>query len=290
MWFKLICSRPAHPVFLVITFDLKIFLQDMLEMLEAHEDLINSMNLMPLALACNLGRIDAASLLLEKGERINITREHWLTGHGQWWVNPLCAAVFHGHKEVVSLLLSTGAEPNTDVELGPLSLAARTGDQTLVMTLIKAGANITEQSKQSGKVGSALYEAASSGDEDMCRLLLDHGADPNLSGARERAGPLEIASERGHLRVVEFLLQNGAIMDNTLYDWGTALARAAWQGSNDVVRYLLDHEANPNLETGPHGSPFLSSVASGNADVVKTMLAHGADMNVPGNQTGQRLP
>jgi ankyrin repeat protein len=309
IWFKLISSRPPHLIFLVVTFDLNIFLQSTLEMPGLNENLVNSLDLSPLALACNLGRIEAARMLLDKGEMVNITRSPrcWSSKYGGWFDYPLSAAVAHRHKEVVSMLLNAGAEPNTDtvkcIFHSPLSLAVQTGDQALVKMLLNAGATVTEQSEQSGKFGSALCKAAYYGDEDICRLLLDHGADPNLStnpilvgvdesdsNLWEKYGPLEIASGKGHIRIVQLLHEKGAIVDNFQDEYrGTALAHAASEGSEDVVRYLLDHNANPNLESGPHGSPFLSAVASGNVDVVKIMLAHDADMNAPGRSRGPAL-
>jgi ankyrin repeat protein len=303
--FKLISSRPPHPIFLVITFDLNFFLRDTLEMLGSHENLVNSQNLSPLALACNLGRTDAARLLLGKGETVDVTRhvKYWTTKYGRWLANPLSAAVYHNHKEIVSMLLAAGAEPNidTDTDPSPLVLAVQMGDQTLVKMLINADAIINKPSKQQADLSTSktsmrwwdfsgpLSEAARSGDEDMCRLLLAHGADPNMTGPVGMHWPLEAASEGSHFRVVQLLHESGATVDNLQNELGTALACAAGKGSSDIVQYLLDHKANPNLETGPYGSPFLSAVASGNVDVAKIMLAHGADMNAPGNENGRAL-
>ena len=57
-----------------------------------------------------------------------------------------------------------------------------------------------------------LHLASQNGRLDMARLLLDHGADPNI----KRNGlwsPLHLASANGHLKVAELLVQLGASVD-----------------------------------------------------------------------------
>ncbi len=59
-------------------------------------------------------------------------------------------------------------------------------------------------------------------------------------------------AKQGHLKCVESLLQLGIDPNfQTKYRLaalGTALILASWKGHADVVRVLLDHDANPNIQ------------------------------------------
>ncbi len=66
----------------------------------------------------------------------------------------------------------------------------------------------------------------------------------------EGYAPLGYAARTGCLDVVKLLLKEGAVVDMTEkhFNW-TPLLRAAVQRHADVVRYLLDHGADPNTRT-----------------------------------------
>ena len=58
--------------------------------------------------------------------------------------------------------------------------------------------------------------------------------------------------------------------------YGNALTAAAYDGTLEIVKLLLEHGADPNSE---HGWPLQIAAASGHEDVVKLLLEHGADIN-----------
>lgn len=51
--------------------------------------------------------------------------------------------------------------------------------------------------------------------------------------------PLHIASEEGHLSIVDFLLSNGAKLEATDMNGWTALHCACYRGNIDIIMYLL---------------------------------------------------
>src|SRR5690606_26489595 len=77
---------------------------------------------------------------------------------------------------------------------------------------------------------------------DMCALLLDYGADPNktsvaaCSVVTETRNPLMMAAERGHVEVVELLLERGAVVTSGV------LRSAARSKRPDVLRLVLEQD------------------------------------------------
>ena len=56
---------------------------------------------------------------------------------------------------------------------------------------------------------TALYEAACRGMEEMTELLLDHGADYNVSGGKFET-PMGAAHANGHIEIMDLLVKHGA--------------------------------------------------------------------------------
>ena len=61
-------------------------------------------------------------------------------------------------------------------------------------------------------------------------------------------------------------------------DGSTALLIATNRNRVDVVRVLLDLNANPNVQDRSGWTPLLSAADEGNAEIVNMLLAKGADL------------
>jgi len=94
--------------------------------------------------------------------------------------------------------------PASDAELGTaLRMAAGHAALNAVEALLSLGANINAATAQYGL--TPLMEAASSGQSEMVRRLLENGADPGLRTVRGMSAA-NIAGASGHLKLKEFLL------------------------------------------------------------------------------------
>ncbi len=109
----------------------------------------------------------------------------------------------------VNVLLTCGADANTNSSIygrTPLHEAAYTGNIEMAKLLIEHGAEINIADKD-GK--TPLHEAAGRGKLEVAKLLIEHGADVNATD-RLSATPLRNAESCGDTKIAELLRQHGA--------------------------------------------------------------------------------
>ncbi|KAJ7648395.1 ankyrin repeat-containing domain protein, partial [Mycena polygramma] len=82
-----------------------------------------------------------------------------------------------------------------------------------------------------------LQIAASQGNLEMTKLLLEQGADPDIEGG-EYGTALVAATVSGHPEIVKLLLQSGADASIQGGRHGTALQAATNQGSAEIIELL----------------------------------------------------
>ncbi|KAH9166814.1 hypothetical protein EDB89DRAFT_1815089, partial [Lactarius sanguifluus] len=95
---------------------------------------------------------------------------------------------------------------------------------------------------------------------------------------KDRGSPLYYASLCGHFKVAELLYRHGAAVDVTddFYNL-TPLYAASRDGSIDVTRWLLDHDADPNWQRDDHWTPIHAATRNGDLEVVRLLLERGAN-------------
>ena len=134
-----------------------------------------------------------------------------------------------------------------------------------------------------GCYGLPLCAAAASGHVDICRSLIQHGADIEKEGSahkhRGTGTALGLAARFGRETTVKMLLENGANVEgNSSFYHGPAICAAAYNGHEHVVRLLLENGANVNGQ-GQDGKTSLHGAArGGHLGVVKVLLEHHADI------------
>lgn len=87
--------------------------------------------------------------------------------------------------------------------------------------------------------------AASSGNPDCVKLLIDKGASVETWDAKKKVTPLHCAANKGHLSCLRILLRHGADVNAGLYA-RSPLLLAVESSAVDCVRELLEYGAIPH--------------------------------------------
>ena len=173
----------------------------------------------------------------------------------------LLQATMAGCADAVEFLLTIGANPDCSSENGdiPLIIACRKESTSIAKLLLKSHANVNFQNEQGC---TALMEVcrAKIPNESLAKMLVEAGADVDLSSGevqiseagdievavRSSVTPLAMAAKQGHIKIVQYLLDEGAVV-NKLDEIGTsALDYASKFGQTETVRLLLSYKPPVN--------------------------------------------
>jgi ankyrin len=237
-----------------------------------------------LLFAARQGKLDAVRALLDGGADVNQASADS--------TSPLLIAVVNGHYDVAELLLERGADPdiadangrtplyaaidlrNVQWSQGPAPELPQAAHLAMIERLLAADADpsikITGEVGHRGsfdmrwsdlKGGTAFSRAAWNGDIEVMRLLLEHGADPQvvtekgetalllLAGAGWPLGQGYIRSEEEVTAALDLLVEELGMDVNAATTEGiTPVIGAIFKGDNFVVQYLVDHGARLDVK------------------------------------------
>jgi len=254
----------------------------------------------PLLYAARDGRPEAARLLVAGGADLERADANG--------IRPLLMAVLNDNLDVARLLIEKGANVNADdfwgrsplwaaVEYRNLDMNNRDQDSPkdngvdrapvleFIRVLLKAGANVNARTREVPPSRRWLYSlgdvswvdftgqtpflrAALSGDTAAMRLLLEHGADPNLptlagttplmaaAGVNWVVAQTYTESPQGTIDAVKLCLELGADVNATNSMGLTALLGAANRGANDVIRILVARGARLDVKDKEGRTPL----------------------------------
>jgi hypothetical protein len=161
-------------------------------------------------------------------------------------------------------------------EVTSLTIAASYYDNSVeVARLLDAGASPKPEAGSKSHV-TPLRLAAMSGDLEIAKLLLTHGADPNLNS------PLSEAVTFGHVEVAKALIAAGASTDGVestginLLHWATITNRAA------LIPVLVKAGVPLNATDDNGFTPLMyaATIDFGDTRTLEALLAAGADKTI----------
>jgi ankyrin repeat protein len=221
------------------------------------------------------GEIKALEVLRSYGADLNLARNDGKT--------PLAVAVQSKHKEVVKWLIERDVDLNRAQQDGstPLFSAVRTQDAEVVRALLTTpsptGVLNVNQHRFDGV--APINVAAQNGDEEITKLLLGAGADPNIE-VFQGLTPIVIAADKGHVLVAKSLVEAGANVNHQTLDGTTPLYLASQRGYAQLVEILLNGGADPNIARVKNEAALHAAAFRGFTSIVKMLLVYGADSSV----------
>ena len=124
----------------------------------------------------------------------------------------------------------------------------------------------------------------------MVAKLLAGGADPNAAQANG-VTPLMTGARTGDLNVVRTLLAHGADVTVALPATGqTALMWATAEGHRDVMRELITAGADVHAQSKIGFTPLLFAARNGDVEAAKMLISAGVGVNVRGSDGRGPLP
>ncbi|XP_071085554.1 ankyrin repeat domain-containing protein 29-like [Haliotis cracherodii] len=187
----------------------------------------------------------------------------------------LCDASKAGNLASVKRILAAGrADVNCRGRVGmtPLMWAARCGRRDVVELLISEGADVSLVNEYGN---STLHCACLLEDLEMLKFVLSHTmADMNIRGEESRT-PMMWAALKGHRKVVDFLVSEGALV-SPVDDGGNNILHCACQGGDvETVKFVLSLNV-VDIDVKNMKGQTAADVAKlwGRPEVVELLLSH----------------
>ncbi|XP_041097088.1 transient receptor potential cation channel subfamily A member 1-like [Polyodon spathula] len=161
----------------------------------------------------------------------------------------------------------------------PLHYACRLGIQESVTNMLGLKVSLHLKSKDKK---SPLHFAAGFGRFNTCHQLLETMRDSRLLNEGDEKGmtPLHLASQNGHIKVVELLLRKGALFLCD-YKGRTCLHYAAVEGYTQTMKILLEKNINLIDKADEEGNTALHLAArEGHVSSVSLLLSKGAEISL----------
>jgi ankyrin repeat protein len=224
----------------------------------------------PLINACSKNHMGMVQVLVQHmaGQGLEI-KDH--IGH-----TALNHAVLHGSEEMVTFLLSKGAQASSRSSGGGTALmdACSRGKLSMVQMLLQhMGGEGLEMADSRG--ATALHYAARGGHDDVVSFLLSKGAQANKKDDQGKM-PFMWACGMGHLGVMYMLLQHTEDegLQETDARGGTALHSAALRGREEMITFLLSKGLPANSRNDQGETPLMVASSYSPVKAVQLLLQH----------------
>ena len=224
--------------------------------------------------------LDASPELLHAGDPRSNQAIHW--------------AVMTRQLDLIDELLARGADINAARQDGARPIQLTNGDyhyrgwRDVPKDVTTTPGEVLDHLRSRGAYVD-ICTAASIGDLERVRELLDD--DPSLANRVSEyvtyyigsGAPLKNAAARGHLEVVELLLERGAdpnLPEEGIAPHGHALYSAVYNGHHEIARLLLEHGAFPSPPVESSADALSIAIKNSDAKMVELLCSYGSSRSV----------
>lgn len=154
----------------------------------------------------------------------------------------------------------------------PLSLAYYVGSKEIADILL-----------ESSDYEPSLHESVIRGDESAVQKALLADKSRMESFSPDGWTPLQLATYFGHLNLVRWLIEQGAsikTVSNNADKYRAIHLVVVGTASLNILKFLLDHKANPNAESAGKITPLHLAAANGKDKVAAMLIKYGAKSSV----------
>ncbi|TVU00349.1 hypothetical protein EJB05_54244 [Eragrostis curvula] len=215
--------------------------------------------------AAAMGRLSTCEFLVDE---VGIGANS-LSGDGE---TPVLLAAAEGKVPVLAFLLGRGGDPAKPDSGGatPLHEAAEHGYDEAVRLLLSKGVDVDPLNYK----GTPLHLAANKDQEQVVKVLLEHGANVPQHGCQSRLHTAHDSVLRSFLEMCKATGsgQAGADVNFKTSRGPTALLMAVDEGLIDIVKFLIEAGADPNIADPRGRIPIIYAAAYKQREIVETLF------------------
>lgn len=233
----------------------------------------------PLYVASSVGALACVRVLLKHGADVNKASSSGSV--------PLMVAVQNGHINVVEELVNTGEvdiDGQNEEGATPLIIAASNGHVELTRLLVESGVALDTRTALNGG-NTALSIAIAKGYESTVRVLLDGGANPDVSchgtSTTSQSTPLIEAVRSNETEIARMLIDAGAEVELEDSSGNSPINKWVSISASDdysMSQLLLDRGANINLASNGN-TPFFNACKLGRVAMIEYLMERGGDIH-----------
>lgn len=185
------------------------------------------------------------------------------------------AAEWRLPEETLELLIQKGCDVNAKNGNGetPVFSAAKSDNQSTILTLAKNNANIQERDNLGS---SALHVAVRWDALSAAEQLVNLGIDVNAQNIAGKT-PLDEAAVEGSISMASLLIARGANPNSFDTSGRTALSGAVRANNYEMVKLLLSSNANPQIQDMNGRTPYHDAAILGEKKIIDELRKAGAN-------------
>jgi len=198
----------------------------------------------------------------------------------------LMIAAEKGYVNILSRIIGPSAASFNQADVSgstALMLAARSGQEPAVQTLIEQGVDVNYTVPTHTGAASALQTALDAPDfktehMNIIKILIEHGADVKGRNKADQF-PLLFAAEHGREAAAKLLIEHGADANDADLKGNNALLSAACKGYPGLVSLLSGHGVNIKSASTDGQTSLMCAIQAGHLDTALVLLEKGAPVN-----------